>query len=1114
MMLSYCATRKVIPLWTVYCYLILATVNTVDCNLEGLSQNDLPISDRLQIVQSTASDPSNGALIKYMYHGRQFDTIHFNFLMSSSEFTLLKPKNSTCAILKGPLIDKEDFKHFTFYSATCTIKRYEDFTVSVVGEDKKTSLSFNDDLSTTCHSSLTSVWQFQLTTSNEHLSINNFLLCKNGSLFNIQQSNILIHECTTLYLIKNLQPCLEPLSQGKKVCSISSWKSEGEDLKLHLLNSPSGSINIITDTDKIQRFCNSACEFKVRAINYISLTCTDGSQDFKQVHKEVVESCPFITSSKIGYLALTFCRLSTHPLLLWFLVLWIILGYPICILFSWISTKLYRLSIYVFRYVSIKKCINHNICYDCNSEYKFDNLIELHSTCINGICPYCRVGVGENVIDHVKSCKSKVYRYKEQLTLLQSNSKLEHGAALTVSIIRSKLTIITIYILVLLFAMVPMTNSEHFIPNITDQYGHVIEFNTTAEDYLSLFKSTDSLLKPAQGNDYYSKLASELKRCDFNCFHVNNECQCEDRRVHRFKRDLSSNNLGHYPIVSPKGFINYNSTYQPTSDDETIQLTFNTITKTPTTSVVSGESIYRMPFQNNEGISFRISTDEDFEVKTISVSLHDAFQVYKSKFVKWVSDRTLKISEEFGCTGSCDDLCKCEISTCKVAKWQDDRGWGCNPSWCWSISDGCTCCKASALENFSSGLLGIWEVELSYFGLTLCLSDSMLSYKCKYLEGPGTFLIGKYELSIGNPTGNIKKVSKFIATKHNVGQTHSNIDQIVEIYSDPNICYQEHCTHGEIGDYSFRSIEDISTYADKKPTTYMVWKTTSLSRQCSFGNYPKCYSDDMVSSLSDKFDYFYKNKQILKNDFRIVTSTLNQDRSGNPSLVLKVQPKMNYGYIEGLIKVRGLELQHKSVSVKVDTYILKTCGGCRNCRRGFWCTLRLSISEPLKFNIHLYSEDPTVAIDTRTIEVGRYPKDYNVSMFTPILIREVKICIKEVDMCKTIKNISLDEPSFYLTHQGDSIYSSLPNKTYDGQNLFYSIYGGIKATTVAMFDVIRGFWSNIYIVLMVASVLVLLIFLKYLGLLRLVFDVLTCGFCRRKVRYNKSAEKKPLLKRT
>lgn len=1012
---------------------------------------ELPQENVLSSTGVIVSDIARGCFLKYMNHGLQKNSVLFWFIVHQDLPSLNLAYSKRCSSQTDFIGDSESADFLKRILVKCEVDGDKTEVVTVSSLFGTTEMQYTEGLLSTCGHNSLSVWQNILSDSREKAQGTNYLICRNGTISNVNARALAGHKsCTIVFSSRFLESCAVGSGEvSEDHCKIESSDSVGFKHRLVILNRPAGVVSVNSDLQQLSRQCTERCEVTIESAIYVVLICTSGRQVFKQYVDEVSVKCPFISYALSGRAATAVCRATDYPVLVMVLLVWIFTGYLICVILLLILKVILMISCGSARMLKNVIMKSRVICEDCGCEVEYKTLETLHETCEGGICPYCRLFKGDKLKEHADKCPEKKSRVTTAaIDEVRRRKKSEMYNRMMRIISSGKLPVI-LWVIVTFSISLPIV------------VGETSRKPSKTNDIISdLFKDSSLTKTLINHKTYMDQLEEELDECGTGCVRVGLECECsrfrEEMVYGRRLLSVGSGPTRQSPLGNPSGFVNQNITFMPTSSDDTIELVFQSSTRTGNTVLVSGNAVTDFVPEENAGISFKVSSPESNESKTVSISIRDVAQIYKTRFIKWVSDRTVYTDSEVDCTGQCSERCFCNSTDCTSKRWPDDRGWACNPSWCLSINAGCTCCMMHAIPDAESALYSLWEVNYLETRLVVCLNSDVVHYSCKELTGGGNFNVDKFEIGITKPFGTFNTLPKSIAVKHNLGHSHPSIGQTTSIFLNPDFCSTRHCTHGELGDYSFTSIEVLSSKISQKmrQSIYMSWKGTGIDRVCEFAEGPRCMESGVVTNQKDLFRNFEQTGDKLENKFKTVTALVQHDDEGEPSLKLAVTPLIQKGLSQMLIKVKGLELRSSKVSLELSKFEITRCGGCRNCVQGFWCAIKVSITKPESYFIHIKSSNPSTTADKRSILVTNQIEIVNISLFSAIKEPNVELCVMEVNRCSTFGNLTLSDPVGILIDPGTQIVSPFANNTA----VDLGWLAGLGSRVGGMF---KGMWESI-----------------------------------------------------
>lgn len=344
------------------------------------------------------------------------------------------------------------------------------------------------------------------------------------------------------------------------------------------------------------------------------------------------------------------------------------------------------------------------------------------------------------------------------------------------------------------------------------------EINKRFSDYLKLeMDSEDNVLADNPGNSKHLNMTgardSNIELMDESVYGklMTFEDDHVDKFIHQMKILKSVNHNKNKLLFLPNlskiqtswGIVKIDSLTSPISNFRNIDTTWATSRKEKGKVIVKGTVIGKLKLSDYTGMSWTITSEEASEQKTISMYIVEAAQTYNLKLKYYTASRKLSKWYRGTCTGNCPKECACSSSTCKYKKWDYDRGWGCNPTWCWSISSGCSCCAADVVSGPRKWIVGVFQVEYKETQIVFCLNEGHDQVSCHVTNDNEKLSINNYKITISKAYAQDNKLPKTIALVWFNDIDNKDFIQIKHptyIWDDPRIC-DEGCNHGDIGDY-------------------------------------------------------------------------------------------------------------------------------------------------------------------------------------------------------------------------------------------------------------------------------------------------------------------------
>nr|QHI42107.1 glycoprotein precursor [Rondonia orthonairovirus] len=882
--------------------------------------------------------------------------------------------------------------------------------------------------------------------------------------------------CYTVNRVRTFSKCTE--SQSGEPCSVDpQLVSCGSTKCINLKQDRYGVVKLARGKTVVRTECKLTCKIPIpRDKGDIVISCSNGQQRFFE--KNIVDlDCSL--ANVVGRGGLYICRMTARPGLLIAILVWFIAGSLILLIAGWLFMYIW---IIVGRLIGKvrSRYSDGGSCPDCNAKY--DNKIDrmLHrGNCRQNTCPYCGQKMPKTDLkEHTPVCPLRDERLRamhERLTVGKVPKLFKVGAKFNIKwgkvFRKTSWTIILIIMIVFLF-------------------------------------------KPVQGQvwkDIWLKSKEVLQTCDFNCPIVDDRCSCRLRsHSNRYKRDanINTNVFGSVAdsmgtaqlqtalnLNAPWGLVHIESTFSPAMAPSALQMSWESAEKRNDKIVLNGRSEARIQMKEKTGLVWELKNEQASETKKVVVSIVDFTQIYATSFQYMTGDRSLVISSHGSCTGPCPGECGCYSHTCVNREWPETRNWACNPSWCWGVGTGCTCCGASIERPFNKHAAIKWSTRYVKTEAVVCVEISHLERKCM-LHEPGLIVkIGAVEVKFGEIENIVDKIPTEIVTVLEMGEDTHLIDfkHVTHLYSATNMCKLQSCTHGSPGDMQIYHPMDLlrhdeATYgwvakADfKSVDTWMSWQGMVLGYTCHFGKWPTCSAAGIVQQNSEAFENLGNVEQSYMEDYFFHSLEVNGNFT-HFTLDLKARPKANAGSMTVLVEVAGLQLHSKDVEMKGLKLAVKGCSGCFGCASGFKCNVRLSVEEPKSVSVHLTSTDQFVVLTSTSLLARRGGVDAEIRGFSPVQTRSSTcFTIAEASHCPTCPEhdirpcveLELDPPKDILLENRTTLTTSAKEECKGGPSCWLesvkSFGAGIKSFFVGIFgSVWKGILTIVIIVLVILA---------------------------------------------
>nr|BAU51654.1 glycoprotein [Tofla virus] len=601
-----------------------------------------------------------------------------------------------------------------------------------------------------------------------------------------------------------------------------------------------------------------------------------------------------------------------------------------------------------------------------------------------------------------------------------------------------------------------------------------------------------------------------VQECGQECSVQDEECLCPGesknmRKLLFFKglNSVASRMLNTHKLMTsisidaPWGAIQVESTYKPKLPVSNIELAWNSVEEQGDKIILSGKSTSILKLEEKTGVQWSLGAESASEEKRLLVSVLDYTQVYSSTFQYITGDRTISEWPKATCTGDCPDRCSCRTSTCLYKTWPHSRNWRCNPTWCWGVGTGCTCCGVDIERPFNKYFAVKWSTDYVRTDVLVCVELTDLERHCDVVEAGSQFVIGPVRVVVSDPQNVQTKLPPEVLTVQKL-EKHSHLDlmHVTNIISAKNACKLQSCTHGSPGDMQIlhtdnliqNSHDDGANLAEVIPevnTTWMSWEGCDLDYYCTTGSWPSCTFTGVNTENSDSFENLLNTEANLVDRYHFHSKRIFAQGS-TLQMDLKGRPITGGGELTVLVDIKGLELHSKKVVLKGLEIKSLSCTGCYSCSSGVSCSVDVKIEKPDEFTVHLRSTDPNTVISEGSIVARKLTggPQSKVKAFTAL--KAGKICVeiveksycpscKDSDVKKCInadlqppKDILLEHKGIIIKHQNNSCNSGIQcwsestTSFLNGvgsffKNYFGSIAAGVLLTLLPVLAVIFFF---------------------------------------------------------
>ncbi|ALD84350.1 envelope glycoprotein [Kasokero virus] len=826
---------------------------------------------------------------------------------------------------------------------------------------------------------------------------------------------------------------------GEKDCNVTSTEDCEQDmLCAEVKLNGQGIVTARTQLGEVQlKHCLEKCHFGFKKVNDLEVyfTCPDGKQH--RLHSNAIDAnCPF--QKHLGKYALYACRATHRPIMLYTVIAWLTVGVMALSITLQVLSLLIRTYCYFVICVKAKLDRGKGKCPSCNDMVNSSEEWQRHQNCKRGKCPYC--GTKGSEIDlrkHANVClqKETVLEHDANVLNIRRTPRLALRLGCLVNSLQGKPTRLTWFVVLLcLFCL--------------------------------LIRPVSSFRTNLQKEGAWEEGIEEVEYCKQDCWFENDICMCEketgkiSRRIlsvepskepHKHIAPGTKKILRSIDVEAPWGTLHIPETFSPAGSAKHISLSWESSKLVGNRVVLSGKSTAILKLNPRTSTSWEMSSPDANEKKVLTLSILDYTQIYSSRFEYITGDRKVSTWSEGSCTGPCPKNCGCDDPSCHTREWLNSRNWRCNPTWCWGIGTGCSCCSAQVVDLYESWLVSIWQIEHIRTPVVACLEFDHENRVCEVVEAGIEIQLGPVTVAFSDPFGEQKLLPKRIAVYHKRDSDHEHVDLLHNhgIGGAEQYCKLQSCTHGTAGDYQilnpdalvFDDITSINYFKkiDAANKVWMSWEGVNLGYYCNPGDWTTCTAENVVVRNSEAF----QNRNNLERNYSVshfFHSSRIYGAGKTLSMDLKGRPVQSGGNINVYITVNNLELNSKKVNLQGIKVALKTCSGCFGCNLGAECQVSLAISEPEEFHLHLRSRTPGVTVpDTSFLVISGEEKVFRIRVFSIqktgnfcVEILESKHCpdCKGEDLVSCV-GLELEDPKPVLLEHRSVLFSK-SNQTCEG----------------------------------------------------------------------------------
>lgn len=889
-------------------------------------------------------------------------------------------------------------------------------------------------------------------------------------------------------------------------CSFSKTGQDCPDdsLCINVKTPGRGIVKIVSDKERAHEDCNKECNFLIKGFE-ATITCPNGEKH--SVVSSVLDTgCPL---AKYGHLPLWICRMSFRPSVVYILFAWYFLGYMLWRVLLFVMYLALRFSAVAFRAARLRTDKTRGTCDTCGTWVPSKFHWQRHENCKNGRCPYCRMSCSNEKLKlHVKDCV-------QRRPALQEDEE-----AVTISFVPLLLRLTTV-------ALSTMNKS---LSKAFWFLGLFVIFYVCIHPVYSL-KDT------AAEEDLWQKEVDFVEHCSVGCIQGEDDCTCPvdiphlntGRRILSLfpnpenfmqaakggtRQQATVSKKRAIDVTAPWGTLHVSDAYSPSYSGKHISLSWTESSSSGDHVTVNGKSEAILKLEAGTGLMWEIGSPSSEEKRRVFVSILDHTQVYTSRFLYATGDRTIEPWMHGKCTGDCPDKCACTDHLCHHSEFDDFTNWRCNPTWCLSIGSGCACCALAIKEPFRDWFLTKWELEYIESPVIACVETSPDDRICQEVSAGTVLQLGAISVQFSDPSAVSQKLPKDVAVFHKMpGREIFDLSKKLELADGKTLCDIQSCTHGPAGDLQFYDVGALFSkdHINLNPlsnkvglngsNSWMSWSGVTSYYTCHPGNWPDCHSNGVVDHNAEAFknlknsgnpavNYFFHSEQIKLADA--------------PTLLLKGRPSYGAGQITALLDVQGLSLKALHVRPSGMHLDINSCRGCFGCSTGFTCIVRIKLTKPDSYALHLMSEDPEVVVPSVSIMVHSDSTEARELRFFAAVDKDnVCIRIKELDedsgIIRGCSKAELEPQQAVLLENRRTLHSTSDSNCTTGYFSCVTSNAGSFFGTIGQFfsKFFGSWWTGLLVALIVAAVVLVSVFFgpQIFGLL------ITC--CRARKGYRK-----------
>lgn len=913
------------------------------------------------------------------------------------------------------------------------------------------------------------------------------MLCKDGSFSwqNIRPEEV---KCSTITVYEKIVSC-NPLAVEDSFCSAKIIEQGDDTVTVKISQSVNGLIHY-TDQNKTNvAVCNKECEVVMPRGSSSAVRCTNNMLASVSSNARILSDCEWWVSHLSPKVASAVCRLSGKRGWVISLLLWPVFGYMVVGLTFILFAYLIVIIGFFFKRSVVRVAFTNTICQDCKTCVGIESLVDNHSLCWKKICPYCTQKIQTGFPEHVECCHAKQSVMNSAAHPYEKRRRnLERRIDNVVNVLwESKFWFMCYIIIYIILFTVPLASGDQSILR----------------------------RKKVGTTDNFEIIKSQITHCRPSCPYLNGKCTClknedslREKRNSDFKEGTDADTIVKGLGIKRFTVLPGNLSIQGFDSERIVSLDVAEEVINGDQSVLRGTAFLSMPLEPNIGAIIKTrSKRSGGEVQTISLMIVDYQHKYSFRFKYWTSDRRLSTSGTWFCKGWCNDLCSCDEKLCYSLNIENALRSGCNIAWKCPVAvpQGCLCCRVYVKTPAVNHIWGVWETSFKGTEVVACLKDVDQKIYCFMLGEGKTVSFKNYKIEATKVFGTTTILPSRIVVKLKPPGESIDTSEIEEVFLDPSICYSSTCRHGEAGDFQYQDL-DIVYNGDKmgKDSAHLDLTDVRSEPYCG-SNWDEmwCKYLGMSSNNEHQFSNAENTSRKMSEEFYIHEWGINVDEEMRPKLTLDSRPISGSGLFEIKIEADGLVLQRETIKPKVSIFEVKECSGCKGCILESSCQIKIQLTEPDRYNLHVKSCDNLITVSSDTLTATTELITTNISFSTQYSLSEVCLCLEEVDVCSTTDKVTQWNMTSDLgLERGVVVSASIAVK---GESSDTGFFGGIGSIFSKAWGLLGGVWSvlasifqNFLSFLFIALIVVAAFFaFKFRRYITPIFSPVTSLICRR-----------------